>query len=191
MSIENFNEKLNQKTHIPGGGAVAAIVGSLAASLSGMVAQYTLENEKYEQHESKVEKALEKLIHISDVLMDCADEDSRAFDKVSKAYKGIGDKDLALREAALVSAKISKLGYEIMEISYMLYKYGNKNLKSDAQISCYLGYSVYNSGLILVKVNAKSIKDKEIKEKIVGDIDKIIITADKLLKDIRKEIDID
>jgi formiminotetrahydrofolate cyclodeaminase len=74
-----FLDELEAKTPSPGGGAVASIVGALAASLGNMVLAYSVGSKKLAKHRSTLEEAQSKLSRARGVLLQLADEDAAAY----------------------------------------------------------------------------------------------------------------
>lgn len=159
QKISKFLEEVSSKAPTPGGGAVAAIAGAMAASLVEMVCNLTIGKKGYEKHT----KALTEDIKIAKkdriILMDLADADVAAFNSVMAAYKSKDKKRIgsALKLAMDVPAKVVGYCMEIGDIASELVKIGNKNAKSDALTAQYLAEAGIQSAKENVKINAEAL----------------------------------
>ena len=57
-NLTPFLQKLKSDAPTPGGGAVAGLLGALAAALSHMVAALTVNKKKYAEHQAAFEEAM-------------------------------------------------------------------------------------------------------------------------------------
>jgi hypothetical protein len=87
LKVSEFVDRLGAGTPTPGGGSAAALAGTLAAALGGMVCELTLGKAKYEPVRPEMEKAKQALTGYRKDLLALVDRDSEAYDEVSKALK--------------------------------------------------------------------------------------------------------
>src|SRR4030095_13053423 len=87
LKVSEFVDRLGAGTPTPGGGSSAALAGTLAAALGGMVCELTLGKTKYESVRPEMEKAKLALTGYRKDLLALVDRDSEAYDEVSKAVK--------------------------------------------------------------------------------------------------------
>lgn len=157
--ILKFLEEVSSKFPTPGGGAVAAVAGAMAASLVEMVCNLTIGKKGYEKHT----KALEEDIKIAKkdraILLNLADSDVSAFDSVITAYKSKDKKRIgsALKLAMDIPAKVVGYCMEIRDIASELVKIGNKNAISDAQTAQALAEAAIKGAKANVKINADAL----------------------------------
>lgn len=78
-SIADWLSELGSKKATPGGGAVSALNGAIAAAQLKMICEYTKDEE--------VNKSAESFNHKIETFFDLAEADSKAFEKVSEAFK--------------------------------------------------------------------------------------------------------
>lgn len=152
QTFEQFLEELSSKEPTPGGGAVAALSGAMAASLVEMVVNLT----KDEEIKHLGEKAHELRVK----LMDLADQDVAAFDKVMHAYHA-KDKDLvrkALEGAIVVPEQTKEYACLIEEIAKTVEKEGNKNAVSDARTAIYLAQAAQKSAQENIEINEAALE---------------------------------
>lgn len=185
--IFDFSNELDSKTPTPGGGALAAVCGSLAASLGGMVSRYSINKKGLEDYEKIIEEALENFIVCKERLLELADDDVNAYNKFREASKSKDPQKIesATKNSIETAYKIAKCGYNILNNTYVIAKYGNQNLLSDAIITGYYAWATMQSGLTLVKDNLNYLKDDEYKKTFLENIKEFIIETDNLISKIR------
>ena len=86
-TLDRFLERLASSAPTPGGGAVAALVGALAAALAHMVASLTVGKKKFADVEPEFRAVMPGLLSAIDRLKKLMDDDATAFDGVMAAMK--------------------------------------------------------------------------------------------------------
>ena len=159
QKVSEFLEDLASKNPTPGGGAVAALIGSMAASLCLMVVRLTKEDlGTYEKI----------LLVIKEKLLNLADSDVLAFNEVMAAYRS-KDQDRiqkALKKATEVPLEVMQLTAQVKEYAEELTQKGNKNAYSDVMSAVYLAEAARKSAFENVEINLKSITDQDWKKNI-------------------------
>jgi len=170
MRLVEFTEALASGNPVPGGGSVAALAGSLAAALAGMVSNLTKDCRELEDVSGKADELRVRLL-------DLIEEDSSAFAKVMDAYrmpKGTHEeKDLrrnmiqdALKHAADVPMRTAELSYYVMKLSEMVVSFGNRNAVTDGMVSALMARTAVRASLMNVRVNLSSMKDETYRERM-------------------------
>jgi formiminotetrahydrofolate cyclodeaminase len=160
-TLKEFIEYIFQKTATPGGGSASAYAGAMASSLAGMVINFSLGKSKNKNVENKLKKMLKEIRKITLTLLKLVDKDSKAYERVRKAYKLKKGVQNALKYAAMVPYQILDNARKCLNISYELKKIGNKNLMSDIITSISLAKSSIHGAKANVYINLKYIKDKK------------------------------
>jgi formiminotetrahydrofolate cyclodeaminase len=165
QKIADFIKDLASDKPTPGGGAVAALSGSMAAGLVAMVCNLTIGKKGYEKEQKDIKRLRDQVIKKGERLIELADEDVSAFEKVMAAYKGKGTSkqqriEIALKYATEVPLETAKLSMEVQKIAKVISQKGNRNAYSDAKTAVYLSEAAISSALENVKINLKYIKDK-------------------------------
>lgn len=151
QEIGEFLENLSSKSPTPGGGAVAALTGAMAASLVEMVCELTktqnLQNSKTQSTQLRLK------------LLKLADEDCKAFDEVMLAYrsKDKGFIKKSLQKAIDVPGKTVLLSNEVLKLAKIVLKKGNKNTFSDAKTAIYLAQAAIKSADENIRINQQSL----------------------------------
>ena len=165
QTIEQFQRELSSKKPTPGGGVVAALAASFAASLIEMVVNLTIGKKGYEDKERVLLKIDKDTKEIKKRLTVLAEDDAKAYEKVMEAYR-INKEDKkrdeeikkALRYAIEVPMEVRKLSHELEELGYRVSKVGNKNAVSDARTAIHLSRAAGKSALENIKINKDSLK---------------------------------
>ncbi|HAE92755.1 cyclodeaminase/cyclohydrolase family protein [Tissierella praeacuta] len=183
----------------PGGGSVAALVGSLGGALTNMVNNLTVGKKAYEELSEEIKskiannsKEVEKLI---EDLTGIVDEDTKAFDKVMEAFKLPKETD----EEKIARTKAIQEGYKvalevplrcaekclrILELQDVFANYGNVNAITDVGVGTLLAYSGLEGALFNVTINLGSIKDEEFKKEVSAKVDNILKEGKKLKEEL-------
>ncbi|MBU5311381.1 cyclodeaminase/cyclohydrolase family protein [Tissierella carlieri] len=179
----------------PGGGSVAALVGSLGGALTNMVNNLTVGKKVYEELSDEIKseiaqnsKEVEKLVQ---ELSSIVDEDTKAFDKVMEAFKlpKETDEEKATRTKAIqegykvaleVPLRCAEKCLRILELQEVFANYGNVNAITDVGVGTLLAYSGLEGALFNVTINLGSIKDEEFKKDISAKVNTLLNEGKKL-----------
>lgn len=164
QTLKQFQKELGSKNPTPGGGVVAALAGSFAASLIEMVCNLTLGKEKYKKNEKDILKIHKDILELKEKLNNLTEEDKKAYDKVIEAYKSntsitsrTSNIKKALRYAIDVPMEVRKLSQEVEKLAFRVSKIGNKNALSDAKTAIYLAHAASKSALENIKINKQAL----------------------------------
>ena len=175
--IKDFIRDTAAQLPAPGGGSVAALVGSLGAALLCMVGNYTVGKKQYEGVEGKVRRILKAADDLKDELSSLVQEDIKAYQNYSRTSRLPKDTEeqtkarsealeRSLKEAALVPLKTSQLSLRVIELAEEILPLGNPHLISDVGVGALLAEAALEAAAINVRINLSYIKDSYfIKEK--------------------------
>jgi glutamate formiminotransferase/formiminotetrahydrofolate cyclodeaminase len=185
--IENFTAAVASNAPAPGGGAVAALAGSLAAALAEMVAGLTVGRKKYADVEPQMVSAAEKARAIRTRLLQAVERDSAAYTKVMDAYKidkASPDREVAiqagLKEAAAVPLEVLRGALDALAQLYIVAQHGNVNAATDAASGAHIAIAAAESAALNVRVNANGISDATYASKLRAEVDELIHMARKV-----------
>ena len=152
QNIQDFLEELSSKSPTPGGGAVAALTGAMAASLVEMVLNITKDNKLRTKNLNKIRKLRGQLLKL-------ADEDVAAFDEVIAAYRSKSKPRIkkALGYATDVPERTRELSKEVESLARLVAKRGNKNAVSDAKSAVHLAMASQKAAGENIKVNKRAL----------------------------------
>ncbi len=168
----DFVDEVSRDSPAPGGGSVAALSGALGAALGTMVANLSTSKAGFEKYKEKLANISSKGQKTKDQLVKAIDDDTSAFDEVIKAMRMPKDTE---EEKILRNEKMQK-GYKIAtlvpletveyckdalyickEISEIM----DESMSSDVGSGALMANAGAISAAYNVRINLKSIKDKE------------------------------
>ncbi|MFP3255837.1 MAG: glutamate formimidoyltransferase [Thermoplasmata archaeon] len=199
MSIRKFLEELSSSSPTPGGGAASALVGSIAASLSSMVANLTIGKKKYQEVESEMKEIAKEAVRLRDELFLIVDEDVMVFNKIMDALKLPKETEEQVRlrkekieeaskEACEVPLKTARLCLEVMKLAFKVTEKGNKNAISDGACSAYFAHSALQGALLNIRINLKNISDENYKKMMHENIQNLIKESSFILEKVEEKI---
>ena len=177
-SVTEFTEALASKAAVPGGGGASALVGAIGIALGDMVGELTVGKKKYAGVEEDVKALMARAQELRVKLLDCVNKDAEAFEPLSRAY-GIPKDDPArdevmekcLRDAAAAPLEILDLCCEAIELQREFAAKGSVLAVSDAATGVVFCWSAMYGAAVNVKVNTKSMKDRDYAEKVNAHVD--------------------
>jgi len=202
--LKSFIDNTAKGTPTPGGGSVAALVGSLGAALLCMVGNFTIGKPKYKRVEKDVKEILAEAGKLKETLFVLIREDMEAYEKFSRASQMSKDTPLmrekrkqvlqkTLKEAAEVPWRISQASLQVIELAEKLLPKGNPNLITDVGVGVLLAEAALKSAVLNVKINLSFIKDEEYKNRRIKALEDILSRTsqigDGVLKAIQEEMD--
>ena len=202
--LKSFIDNTAKGTPTPGGGSVAALVGSLGAALLCMVGNFTIGKPKYKSVEKDVKEILAEAGKLKESLFVLIREDMEAYEKFSRASQMPKDTPLmrekrkqvlqkTLKEAAEVPWRISQASLQVIELAEKLLPKGNPNLITDVGVGVLLAEAALKSAVLNVKINLSFIKDEEYKNRRIKALEDILSRASQIgagvLKAIQEEMD--
>jgi len=178
LELSDFVYLTASEAPAPGGGSVAACMGSLGAALATMVANLSSHkrgwDERWQEFSDWAEKGKDKY----DELLRLIDEDTRAFNKIMEAFGLPKSTDVekaerrkaiqeATRYAIDVPFRVMTIAYDSMEVIKAMAEIGNPNSVSDAGVAALAARSAVMGAFLNVKINAAGLDDKAYMEDIL------------------------
>jgi len=172
MTLSEFADETASESPAPGGGSIAAYVGSLGVSLGTMVANLSSHKRGWDNRWEEFSDWAEKGQALKDELLFLVDEDTRAFNKIMDAFgfpKG-SDNEKQARLDAIESAskyameipyRVMKKSLESMEVMKAMAETGNPNSVSDAGVGALCARTAIRGAYMNVRINASGVNDKE------------------------------
>jgi formiminotetrahydrofolate cyclodeaminase len=176
-TIQEYLEKTASNSPVPGGGSVAALSASLAASLTEMVANLTIGKKGYEAVEQEMKVIAKDARLFRKKLAQDIDKDANAYNDVMSAYKlpkdtpeekllrleAIQD---GLKQAASIPFDVAKDAAKLMVLVGKAVKKGNKNAITDGAVAAMMARTAVLSAIYNVKINLKTITDETFVDEI-------------------------
>jgi len=181
VPIATFFDSVAGPTPTPGGGTVAAFVGSLATTLATMVANLTLGRKKYAASEAAMVALKRDAERLRVELLVLARKDSEAFEAVLAARRMIqtNPAEVSAREAAIAAAELeaarvplatAKACVQVAELAAIAAVSGNTNAVTDAGVAGLLARAAGEGACWNVEINLKSMPASADKENVAADL---------------------
>jgi formiminotetrahydrofolate cyclodeaminase len=192
-SVQDFLAATAAKCPTPGGGAVAALAGALAASLAQMALQYTIGKKKYESFRGDLVAAVEQLERATGLLTQLIDEDIAAYAGLSAFLKLPPDQrqsDPAYLPAVVAAIRapqsVGALGLHILELCHDLRQKTNTMLLSDLAIAATLAHATVHASELNVLINLSLLPEKSEADRLRAEMRAMCDKADNVYNDVRK-----
>ena len=184
LSLQEFANETASESPAPGGGSIAAYMGSLGISLATMVANLSAHKKGWDQRWKEFSAWAEKGQKIKDELLYLVDEDTNAFNKIMEAFSlpKSSEQEVKFRSEAIQNAtkfatevplKTMILAYSSFPIIKAMAEIGNPNSISDAGVGALCARSAVIGAYMNVRINAAELKDEAFKKEILAKAEKI------------------
>ncbi|MFO7700872.1 MAG: cyclodeaminase/cyclohydrolase family protein, partial [Acidimicrobiia bacterium] len=169
-SVRRFIDETASESAAPGGGSVAATVGSLGAALGVMVANLSSHKRGWDDRWEEFSDWADRGKACQDELVSLIDADTEAFNRVMAAIgmpKG-SDSDIAARKAAIQAAtlgatevplRIMEVSLEAMDVIHAMAAIGNPASVSDAGVAALCARTAVSGAFLNVRINAQGLTD--------------------------------
>jgi len=205
MKLNEFADETASESPAPGGGSIAAYVGSLGASLAAMVANLSSHKAGWDERWEEFSNWAEKGQRYKDELLRLVDADTKAFNQIMTAMSlpKATDEEKAIRTKAIQDAtrfaidipfKVMQAAYGSMEVVKAMAETGNPNSVSDAGVGALCARSAVMGAFMNVRINAGGYNDKNYVSKIIADgtaiEDKTIALETEILNVVNQRINV-
>ncbi|HEV2481698.1 MAG TPA: glutamate formimidoyltransferase [Puia sp.] len=171
MTLANFADETASESPAPGGGSIAAYVGSLGAALGAMVANLSAHKKGWEDRWTEFSTWAAEGQRYKDELLRLVDADTRAFNAIMTAFglpKSTPEEKSTRQEAIQAATKTAtEVPFRVMETAYAslgliraMATDGNPNSVSDAGVGALCVRAAVNGAFLNVRINASGYADK-------------------------------
>ena len=172
MNLQEFADETASESPAPGGGSIAAYLGSLGVSLATMVANLSSHKRGWDERWEEFSIWAEKGQILKQHLLNMVDEDTNAFNGIMNAF-GLSNSteeeklnrknaiQAATKVAIVTPFKVMQLANDSFEIIKAMAEDGNPNSISDAGVAALCARSAVIGAFLNVKINCGSYNDKE------------------------------
>lgn len=178
MNLSDFADETASESPAPGGGSISAYVGSLGASLAGMVANLSSHKRGWDNRWEEFSNWAEKAENSKNLLLKLVDADTKAFNEIMNAFSlpKSTDEEKKTRSKAIQDAtkfaieipfKVMETAFESMETIKAMAEIGNPNSVSDAGVGALCARTAIRGAYLNVKINSASYKDKNFVDEIL------------------------
>jgi formiminotetrahydrofolate cyclodeaminase len=166
QTFGHFLDTIAAKTPTPGGGAVTAAVGALAAALAGMVVSYSLGKKNLGEHQPELERAAAQLARAQTLMLALVEEDEHAYAAVNELAKLPPGDARRLAELPHAAAAATQAPLAVMAAACDLLRHferlagiTNRHLRSDLAIAAVLADAVVRAGRWNVSINLPTLRE--------------------------------
>jgi len=171
LTLSDFADETASESAAPGGGSIAAYVGSLGISLATMVANLSAHKKGWDERWQEFSDWAEEGEQYKNELLRLVDADTKAFNHIMNAFAlpKTTDEEKALRTTAIQQAtkyaieipfKVMHIAYASMEVIKAMAETGNPNSVSDAGVGALCARSAVMGAFMNVRINAAGYNDK-------------------------------
>jgi glutamate formiminotransferase/formiminotetrahydrofolate cyclodeaminase len=185
MTVAGFVDLTSTDAPAPGGGSVAALLGSLSGALTSMVANLTIGKKRYAEVEEEMMRHARAAQELKARFVKAIDDDTNAFDGVIAAMRLPKDSDLekaereraiqeATKEAIEVPFGVLRDCREVLAAIEPVAQKGNTNSISDAGVAAMCLRGAAGGAYLNVIINLPGVDDADYKTKMVKEATAIL-----------------
>ncbi|MEO6453724.1 MAG: glutamate formimidoyltransferase, partial [Ginsengibacter sp.] len=178
MSLSDFADETASESPAPGGGSIAAYVGSLGLCLATMVANLSSHKKEWDERWEEFSDWAEKGENYKNELLKLVDADTKAFNHIMNAYALPRQKEdekarrneaiqNATKQAIEVPYQVMQIAYKGMQVIKAMAELGNPNSVSDAGVAALCARSAVVGAFMNVRINATGYDDKTFVKDII------------------------
>jgi len=200
FKLDDFADETASESMAPGGGSIAAYVGSLGVSLGTMVANLSAHKAGWDEKWEMYSKWAEKGQAYKNKLLYLVDEDTNAFNKIIEGFRlpKSSDKEKEARKTAIEEAtkyateipfQVMETAHNSMEVMQAMIKDGLPSSLSDAGVGALCARTAVIGAYFNVRINAKDIKDRKFAETVLKKAENIYQSTIQVEREIIAYID--
>ena len=188
MSCKEFAVETASESPAPGGGSISAYMGTLAAALGAMVANLSSHKRGWDDRWKEFSDWAEQGQAQMKCLLALVDEDTAAFNRIMEALgmpknspQEKAARAEALEDATLYATRVPlrtmKETLKVFPLLRAMALEGNPNSVSDAGVGALAARSAVLGAQLNVRINASSLKDREIAGQLCAEAEEIALRA--------------
>ena len=184
LDLSSFADETAGESMAPGGGSIAAYVGTLGVALGTMVANLSAHKAGWDDKWEYFSEWAVKGQAYKNKLLFLVDEDTNAFNKIIDGFRmpQSSEEEKVTRKQAIEDAtkyateipfQVMETAYESMEVMQAMLKDGLQNSLSDGGVGILCARAAVIGAYFNVRINAKDIKDRTFADDILAKAEKI------------------
>ena len=179
FKLDDFADETAGESMAPGGGSIAAYVGTLGVALGTMVANLSAGKAGWDDKWEYFSEWAVKGQDYKKKLLFLVDEDTNAFNKIIDGFRMPKDseKEIEARKAAIEAATIyaTEIPFQVMEtscnsmeVAQAMLTDGLQSSLSDSAVGILCARAAVVGAYFNVRINAKDIKDRQFADDILS-----------------------
>lgn len=168
LKLDDFLDRIADRTPTPGGGAVAAASGALACAMGRMVAAYSIGKKTEPTKKARIESVLNRLTRADRAMRRLIVEDAAAYTRLTEAAKAVRESEsvkpehqAALATAILVPLEMMALAAETLAVLDEFKEDASRYLLSDLGVAALLAEATAHAARYSVLVNLRDLEQVE------------------------------
>jgi len=172
LTVRDFVDVTSTDAPAPGGGSVAALMGSLSGALSAMVANLTIGKKGYKEVTEEMKALAVEGQRLKKDMLHALDADTKAFDQVMAAMRlpKSTEDEAEVRDDAIEAATIQAIDVpmgvlrqcrEALEPADAVAQRGNRNSLSDAGVAALAAWAGGSGAFLNVLINLPGVSDDD------------------------------
>ncbi len=186
--LDDFANETAAESMAPGGGSIAAYVGTLGVALGTMVANLSGHKAGWDDRWEFFSNWAQKGQAYKDKLLFLVDEDTNSFNRIMDGFRMPKDtpaeqeaRTLAIEEATKYATQIPfqvmQTAHDSMEVMQAMLKDGLQSSLSDSAVGILCAKTAVLGAYFNVRINAKDIKDRDFASDILAKAEAIYKSA--------------
>jgi formiminotetrahydrofolate cyclodeaminase len=170
LTIDEFLRSLGSADPTPGGGALAALSGAMAAAMLAMVCNLTIGRPRYADVEAAMREILAETLSRQVELLELADADADAYGAVRDAYRLPNGTDAersarkdaiarSMERATVVPVQTAEATRAVLDLTARAGEIGNRNMLGDVAVGAHLGLAAVRGAADQARLNLVSLGD--------------------------------
>jgi glutamate formiminotransferase/formiminotetrahydrofolate cyclodeaminase len=203
FTVKDFSEETASESMAPGGGSIAAYVGTLGVSLGTMVANLSAHKPGWDSKWEYFSDWAKKGQDYKNELLFLVDEDTNAFNEIIDGFRLPKStlEEIEIRKKAIEDAtkyateipfKVMETAHNSIEVMIEMMKNGLQNSLSDGGVGVLCAKTAVTGAYFNVRINTKDIKDRDFATNILKRAENIyqktIVLENEMMMIINKNI---
>ncbi len=189
LTIDDFLARLGSSDPTPGGGALAALSGAMAAAMLAMVCNLTVGRRRFADVEADVHALLARCKTAQSELLQLADADANAYLAVRDAYRlpRATDAEQQVRSDAIEAAMhgatdvpvdSARAGAAVLDLAIEAARITNPVALGDVAVATHLALGSMRGAADQARMNLSTLKDTAFVSRMAGQIDELLDRSD-------------
>lgn len=186
ISVDDFLDRVAERSPTPGGGSVTGVAGALACTLARMVAAYSVRKDTEPSAREAIDRAASRLRRADQIIRALISRDAAAYTKMTaaaKAWRASDRKDPeaeaayrdAVMEATAVPMEMAAVASNALADMDEFKSFASLYLLSDLAIAAVLADATARSARCTMWVNTREISDAETRLRLSANIDRVML----------------
>lgn len=197
MSYETFVNQVAESRPTPGGGAVAALAGALAAALAQMGAGLTVGRRQYQAVHDEMQTLLDKASELRGRLLASVEDDQAVYAQVMTVlqYRTANNETTftqtledALKGAAQVPLNVARLAAEVAEVAERLAHAGNKHAVADVTVAALLAQAAVRASRLNIIANLRDVQDEKLRKRWLNEANRLAEATDQRVNTLVEQV---